>query len=92
MQASLAEYVDGETVQILDDLLNLSEGSESTSQIIREQVKESFQNGYTTSASRLTGYFCSETIFNLSHRVLTDAKTKVLEKGLLLTPTQRTIN
>ena len=59
MQASLAEYVDGETVQILDDLLNLSEGSESTSQIIREQVKESFQNGYTTSASRLTGYFCS---------------------------------
>ena len=36
MQASLAEYVDGETLQILDDLLNLSEGSESTSQIIRE--------------------------------------------------------
>ena len=91
-QVSLDEDVDGEILQILDDLLNLSEGSESRSQGIKEQVNESFQNSYTTSESRLTGYFCSETIFNLSHRVLTDAEIKVLEKGLDFAPIQRKIN
>ena len=58
-QVSLDEDVDSEILQILDDLLNLSEGSESTSQGIKEQVNESFQNSYTTSESRLIGYFCS---------------------------------
>ena len=37
-QVSLDEDVDGEILQILDDLLNLSEGSESRSQGIKEQV------------------------------------------------------
>ena len=60
-QVSLHEDVDGEILQTLDDLLNLSEGSESRSQGIKEQVNESFQNSYTTSESRLTGYLCSET-------------------------------
>ena len=58
-QVSLDEDVDSEILQILDDLLNLSEGSESRSQGIKEQVNESFQNSYTTSESRLIGYFCS---------------------------------
>ena len=85
-QVSLDEDTDGEILQILDDLFNLSEGSESRSQGIKQQVSESFQSSYTTSESRLTGYFCSETIFNLSHRVLTDTGTKVLEKGLDFAP------
>ena len=65
---------------------------ESRSQGIKEQANESYQNSYTTSKSRLTGYFCSETIFNLSHRVLTDAEIKLLEKGLDFAPIQRKIN
>ena len=36
----------------------------------------------TTTDNRLSGYFCSETIFNLSNRALTDTEIKVLEKGL----------
>ena len=36
--------------------------------------------------SRLSGYFCSETIFNLSKRVLTETEIKVLEKGLDFAP------
>ena len=31
----------------------------------------------------MSEYFCSETIFNLSNRVLTDTEIKVLEKGRL---------
>ena len=31
---------------------------------------------------RLKGYFCSDTVFNLSGRVLSESEIKVLEKGL----------
>ena len=42
--------------------------------------------------NRLTGYFCSDTIFNLSNRVLSGTEIKVLEKGLDFPPIQRKIN
>ena len=34
-----------------------------------------------TSLGRLRGHFCSDTVFNLSHRVLPDAEIRLLEKG-----------
>ena len=34
------------------------------------------------SATRITGYFCFDTVFTLSNRVLTDLEIQVLEKGL----------
>ena len=46
----------------------------------------------TTEESRSSGYFCSETVFSLSNRVLSDAKIRILEKGLGYTPNQRKIN
>ena len=45
-----------------------------------------------TRLSRLKGHFCSDTIFNLSHKVLSDAEIKVLEKGLDFAPIQRKID
>ena len=44
------------------------------------------------SATRITNYFCSDTVFNLSDKVLTDLEIKVLEKGLDFAPIQRKIN
>ena len=44
------------------------------------------------SATRITGYFCSDTVFNLSNRVLIDIEIKILEKGLDFAPIQRKIN
>ena len=73
-------------------MLNLSEGSESRSKSIKEHVNESFQNSYTTSKGRLTGYLCSETISNLSHSALKNAEIKVLEKGLNFAPIRPKIN
>ena len=46
----------------------------------------------STEASRLGGYFCSETIFNLSKTVLTEAKIRDLEKGLDYAPIQKKIS
>ena len=45
-----------------------------------------------TNEGRLVGYFCSKNVFNLSRKVLTDVKIKVLEKGLDFAPIQNKIN
>ena len=34
-----------------------------------------------TGKGRLLGYFCSETVINLSRKILTDTEIKMLEKG-----------
>ena len=46
----------------------------------------------STETSRLKGYFCSETVFNLSKKVLTEAEIKVLEKGLDYAPIENKVN
>ena len=46
----------------------------------------------TADENKFTGYFCLDTIFNLSNRVLSDNEIKVLEKGLDFPPLQRKIN
>ena len=42
------------------------------------------------SATPITGYFCSDTVFNLSNRILTDIE--IIVKGLDFAPMQRKIN
>ena len=41
---------------------------------------------------RLSGSFVSDTVLNLSRKVLTDTEMKVLEKGLDFAPIQRKLN
>ena len=45
-----------------------------------------------TSEGRLSGYFCSEKVFSLSRKVLTETEIKILEKGLDFVPIKRKIN
>ena len=52
----------------------------------------SLERSVDISATRITGCFCSDTVFNLSNRVLTYIESRVLEKGLDFAPTQRKIN
>ena len=42
--------------------------------------------------NRITSYFCSDTVFNLNNRFLTDIEINVLEKDLNFAPIQRKIN
>ena len=42
--------------------------------------------------SRIEGHFCSDAVFNLSRRILTETEIKVLEKGLNFAPIQNKIN
>ena len=38
---------------------------------------------------RISGYFCPETVFNLSHRVLNETEIKVLKKSLDYAPIRK---
>ena len=41
---------------------------------------------------KIEGHFCSDTVFNLSRRILTETENKVLEKTLNFAPIQNKIN
>ena len=43
-------------------------------------------------SERIKGYFCSDTVFNLSNKVLSQTKISVLEKDLGVLPTPNMIN
>ena len=44
--------------------------------------KSSETKGFITVDDRLKGYFCSEKVFNLRKKVLTETEIRVLQKGL----------
>ena len=67
---------DRELTSISEDLENIDNNREANA----------------TEKTRLSGYFCSDTIFNLSRNVLTDSEIKVLEKGFEYAPIQCKIN
>ena len=50
------------------------------------------EHRYNTDDSRMKGCFCSDTVFNLSNKVLTEDEIKVLEKGLDFSPIQKKVN
>ena len=55
-----------------------------------EELEET-ANVSAISKTRLPGYFCSDTVFNLSRRVLTEIEIKILEKVLDYAPIQNKI-
>ena len=58
--------------------------------ILEELERE--QSTSITNSDRISGYFCPETVFNLSKKVLSDMEIKILEKGLDYAPIQSKIN
>ena len=69
-------HIKTELISILDELQNITVTGPSSNK----------------DSTHLTGYFCSETVFNLSNRTLSDAEIKVLKKGLDYVPIQNKIN
>ena len=67
-------------------LVNILEELQCRTEVSGDNITE------ITSNNRLRGHFSSNAIFNLSHRVLTDAEIKILEKGLDFAPIQRKTN
>ena len=76
----LSSTQDMELLEILEELQNSNEiiSSDSSCDVIPD--------------NRLKGYFCSDTVFTLSGRVLSEYEIKFLEKGLDFAPFQRKVN
>ena len=75
----LSSIQDNELLEILEELQNRNESisCDSSCDMITDK--------------RLKGYFCSDAVFNLSSRVLSEKEIKVLEKGLNFLPFQRKV-
>ena len=66
-----------------ENLMNILEELQNRTEVSRDSITA------ITSSFRLKGQF--DTFFNLSHRVLSDAEIKILEKGLDFIPIQRKV-
>ena len=74
---------DREFLSVLEDLMDIDDPLHSQNKNINVKV---------TSQGQISGYFCSDTVFSLSHRVLTGTEIKISEKRLDYVPIQRKIN
>ena len=59
---------------------------------ILQDLQQNSISEANSSSKRIGGYFCSDTVFNLSSKVLTDTKINILEKGLDVAPIQNKTN
>ena len=59
---------------------NFSTQDEELLEILEELQKPT--KGTIGENDRLEGYFCSDTVFNLSNRILSNSENKIFEKGL----------
>ena len=76
-ETEIFSTLDRELVSILVDLENTDNNREANA----------------IGKTKFSGYFCSDTVFNLSRKVLTDSEIKVLEKGYAdYAPIQSKIN
>ena len=62
--------------------------------ILEDLQKEKLVNNNRNCSddTKISAYFCSDTVFNLSRRLLSEDETKVLEKGLDFAPIQNKVN
>ena len=72
----MSSDLDGDDYEILNILKEMLNGAKESERVIpefkkRSEVMKDTVSGLTTVENRLYGYFCSEAIFNLTHRVLT---------------------
>ena len=59
---------------------------------ILQDLQQNSSSETNSSSKPIGGYFCSDTVFNLSSKVLTDTEINILEKGLDFAPIQNKFN
>ena len=74
------------TADLVSTQGNCTASFEKSTEVLEEEVQS------PVSSRRLKGYFCSDTVFNLSKKVLTETEIGVLERGLGFVPTPNLIN
>ena len=77
-----------DSIAVEDNPTILSSQDEEIFSILEELQRESSSKDFNIDKSnnRISGYFCSDTVFNLSKKILSDIVIKVLEKGFDYAP------
>ena len=81
-----------DSIAVEDNPSILSSQDQEILSVLEQLQRTSPSKASNNSNDRISGYFCSHTVFNLSKKVLTDIEIKVLEKGLDYAPIQNKIN
>ena len=81
-----------DSIVVGDNPTILSSQDEVILSILEELQRMSLSKASNNSNDRISGYFCSDTVFSLSEKVLIDIEIEVLEKGLDYPPMQNKIN
>ena len=83
---------DENTVQALSPSVVTSTAGNVSTHGNRTSCFKTEQKPPPASSERIKGYFCSDTVFNLSNKVLSQTEISVLEKGLGFVPTPNMIS
>ena len=83
---------DENTVQALSPSVITSTAGNVSTHGNRTSCFKTEQKPPPASSERIKGYFCSDTVFNLSNKVLSQTEISVLEKGLGFVPTSNMTN
>ena len=83
---------DENTVQALSPSVITSTAGNVSTHGNRTSCFKTEQKPPPASSERIKGYFCSDTVFNLSNKVLSQTEISILEKGLGIIPTPNMIN
>ena len=79
-RTDISSTQDKEFSSLLESIENMKDSLDSSNKVS------------VTSERKLSGYFCSETVLNLSRKDLTEAEIQILEKGLAFVLIHRKIN
>ena len=87
-----AEVSNSSNSQISQNNGNVFSSQDEELLSILQDLQQNSSSETNSSSKRIGGYFCSDTVFNLSSKVLTDTEINILEKGLDFAPIQNKIN
>ena len=77
-----AEFSNSSNFQVNENEANAFSSQDEELLSILQDLQENSLSETNSSSKRIGGYICSDTVCNLSLKILTDTKINVLEKGL----------
>ena len=74
------------TAGLVSTQVNCTSSFEKSAEVSEEELQS------PVTSRRLKGYFCSDAVFNLGKKVLTESQIEILERGLGFLPTPSLTN
>ena len=92
LRTNSAEVSNSLNSQIIQNNGNVFSSQDQELLSILHDLQKNSSSETNNNRKRIGGYFCSDTVFNLSSKVLKDTEINILEKGSDFAPIQNKIN